>query len=94
MKIVFDESRGIYLVEGKFYTIQRADVLNRGGQYLTDSQGNPRLEWPGQSIFGTLKLAEDVATRLASQHDDYPFVVMQAVSAFAAQSRLVVKRKL
>lgn len=94
MKIVFDESRGIYLVEGKFFTIQRADVPNRGCQYLTDSHGNPRLEWPGRSVFGTLKQAEEVATKLASQYDDYPFVVMQAVSAFAAQSRPVVRRKL
>ena len=87
MRILRDPRSDIQIIDGRFYMVQRADVANnrfhwRG--YVTDRRGNPRVVWPGRSIWRTREEAEDVARRLALRHPDYPFIVMEAIVAYGA----------
>ena len=72
--------RGILLLDGTFYTVQRADV--KGSE--TDQFGNQLLEWPARSVYATQALAEHVAQQMAAQHKAYPFVVMKSIAAYGA----------
>jgi hypothetical protein len=72
--------RGILLLDGTFYTVQRADL--KAG--MCDRFGNQLLEWPARSVYATQELAEFVAQQMAAQFKSYPYVVMKSVSAFAA----------
>lgn len=81
---------GLLLLDGKFWTIQRGDVApNKFDRFF-----NPRLEWPGRSVFFEREQAEQIATKLASKYTEYPFIVMEASAAFAAAQQPVVKRSL
>lgn len=96
MKIVKSGHR--HLIDGTFYMVQRADLKPntyhwRG--YVTDTRGNPRVAWPGGSIWGTEAEALRVAEALATKYPDYPFVVMKATIAVAGvPCARTVRRKL
>lgn len=84
---------GKFLLDGKFFMVQRADLgANTSTNCKVDNYGNPTLEWPGRSVYGTREEAEQVAAALAAKSPGYPFVVMEAVAAVAQAAPAVVKR--
>jgi hypothetical protein len=84
--------RGLRLLDGTFYTVQRADIK----PLIVDQWGNQLLEWPARSVYSTLELADHVAQQMAAQHKEYPFVVMKSVAAYAAERQPIpiARRKL
>lgn len=76
-----DPNTGI--ITGEFFMVQRGDcdintflqppVLKR------DLHGNPKVEWPGRSVYSTAAEAERVADILRLEAPQYPFYVMARV---------------
>lgn len=81
MKIVTD-TRGRFVIEGQFWMVQRTDI--KKNEFVTptaprlDTHGNPRLEWPGGSVFDTLEKAQSVRDLLAKDNPEWVFVVMES----------------
>ena len=79
MKIDLDTG----IITGTFYMVQRGDVgMNT---FVTphvpkcDMHGNPKVEWPGRSIYATEPEASKVASILRAEAPQYPFYVMKCV---------------
>jgi len=81
MKIVTD-TNGRFVIEGQFFMIQRTDIAKNEFAKptipKTDRHGNPRLEWPGGSIFPSLDKARSVRDLLASSNPEWTFVIMES----------------
>jgi len=71
------------IITGEFYMVQRGDCAMN--TFVTprvpkcDMHGNPKVEWPGRSIYATEAEAQKVADILRLEAPQYPFYVMARV---------------
>lgn len=76
-----DPSTGI--ITEKFYMVQRGDVamntFARPAVPKCDMHGNPKVEWPGRSIYSTEEEATKIADILRQEAPQYPFYVMASI---------------
>jgi len=81
MKIEKDE-KGRFVIQDQFYMVQRTDL--KTNEFVTpatikvDTHGNPRLQWPGGSVFGSLEKAQEVRDVLSKENPEWRFVIMES----------------